>query len=89
MIRNAFVSMLADSLGFCLFQVAVLPHKETSLQLAGKPLPFVSPVFGDNMVLQHGKANTIWGWSEPGDKVASRSAQQQPQPSLALTIDGK
>src|SRR5271157_2337714 len=34
-----------------------------------KPLPFVSPIFADNMVLQRGKANTIWGWSEPGDKV--------------------
>ena len=32
-------------------------------------LPFVSPIFGDNMVLQRGKANTIWGWSDPGDKV--------------------
>lgn len=34
-----------------------------------KPLPFVSSVFGDNMVLQRGKMNTIWGWSDPGDKV--------------------
>ena len=31
--------------------------------------PFVSPMFGDNMVLQRGKPNTIWGWSEPGDAV--------------------
>ncbi|HEV2233322.1 MAG TPA: sialate O-acetylesterase [Terriglobia bacterium] len=36
---------------------------------AAKPLPFVSPIFGDNMVLQRGKINTLWGWSEPGDKV--------------------
>ena len=35
-----------------------------------KPLPFVSPIFGDNMVLQRGKTNTIWGWSDPGDKVS-------------------
>src|SRR5689334_11307873 len=34
-----------------------------------KPLPFVSPIFGDNMVLQRGKANTIWGWTAPGEKV--------------------
>jgi len=33
------------------------------------PLPFVSTIFGDNMVLQRGKKNTIWGWSDPGDKV--------------------
>ncbi|MGA7895058.1 MAG: sialate O-acetylesterase, partial [Candidatus Sulfotelmatobacter sp.] len=32
-------------------------------------LPFVSTIFGDNMVLQRGKKNTIWGWSDPGDKV--------------------
>jgi sialate O-acetylesterase len=32
-------------------------------------LPFVSPIFGDNMVLQRGKPDTLWGWSEPGDKV--------------------
>lgn len=32
-------------------------------------LPFVSPIFGDHMVLQRGKANVIWGWSQPGDSV--------------------
>ncbi len=32
-------------------------------------LPFVSPMFGDDMVLQRGKPNTIWGWSKPGDVV--------------------
>lgn len=36
---------------------------------ATKPLPLVSPIFGDNMVLQRGKANTIWGWTDPGGKV--------------------
>jgi sialate O-acetylesterase len=35
----------------------------------GSSLPFVSPIFGDNMVLQRGKVNTIWGWSQPGDVV--------------------
>ncbi|MGO9012662.1 MAG: sialate O-acetylesterase [Bryobacteraceae bacterium] len=33
------------------------------------PLPFVSPIFGDDMVLQRGKPNRIWGWSKPGDMV--------------------
>src|SRR5271170_5281477 len=33
------------------------------------PLPFVSPMFGDNMVLQRGKLNTIWGWANPGQQV--------------------
>ena len=32
-------------------------------------LPFVSPIFGDDMVLQRGKPNRIWGWSKPGDTV--------------------
>jgi sialate O-acetylesterase len=36
---------------------------------ASKAQPFVSPVFGDNMVLQRGKPNTIWGWSDAGDTV--------------------
>jgi sialate O-acetylesterase len=30
------------------------------------PPPFASPIFGDYMVLQRGKPNAIWGWSEPG-----------------------
>jgi len=34
-----------------------------------EPLPFVSPIFGDGMVLQRGKPNAIWGWSQPGDAV--------------------
>ena len=34
------------------------------------PLPFVSPIFGDSMVLQRGKPNAIWGWSQPGDTRA-------------------
>ena len=36
---------------------------------AAAPLPFVSPIFGDNMVLQRGKPNAIWGWSQQGDSV--------------------
>jgi sialate O-acetylesterase len=42
-------------------------------------LPFVSPIFGDNMVLQRGKPNTIWGWSKPGQivhvEIAGRTAK--------------
>ena len=26
-----------------------------------KSLPFLSPIFGDNMVLQRGKPNIVWG----------------------------
>jgi sialate O-acetylesterase len=32
-------------------------------------LPFVSPMFGDNMVLQRGKPIRFWGWSKAGESV--------------------
>jgi sialate O-acetylesterase len=35
----------------------------------GFELSFVSPVFDDNMVLQRGKPNTIWGWAKPGEEI--------------------
>jgi sialate O-acetylesterase len=40
------------------------------------PLPFVSPLFSDNMVLQRGKPNAIWGWSTPGQEVRVQIAGQ-------------
>ncbi len=36
---------------------------------ADTSLPFVSPMFGDNMVLQRGEPNPIWGWSTPGHVI--------------------
>ena len=36
---------------------------------APKSLPFVSTIFGDNMVLQRGKPDTVWGWAKLGDSV--------------------
>ncbi|MEO5916813.1 MAG: sialate O-acetylesterase [Luteolibacter sp.] len=36
---------------------------------SAEELPFVSPMFGDNMVLQREKPNTIWGWTSPGRQV--------------------
>ncbi len=41
----------------------------TAAGAAAADRPFVSPIFGDNLVLQRGKANAIWGWSDPGDTV--------------------
>jgi len=32
-------------------------------------LPFVSPLFSDNMVMQRDKPNPIWGWTTPGQEV--------------------
>jgi sialate O-acetylesterase len=36
---------------------------------ASSEVPFVSPIFGDNMVLQRGKPNTMWGWAKPGEEI--------------------
>jgi sialate O-acetylesterase len=33
------------------------------------PPPFVSTIFGENVVLQRNKSDAIWGWSDPGDQV--------------------
>jgi len=62
-------SALLSLLGWCAFA-------QNSLDVQQKPLPLVSPIFGDNMILQRGKADTIWGWSDPGDTVT-------------VSIDGK
>ena len=39
-------------------------------------LPFVSPIFGEHMVLQRGKANRVWGWTQPGAEVRVEIAGQ-------------
>lgn len=49
--------------------VAVLAVFAAAVGAANPPLPFLSPMFGDNMVLQRGKPDAIWGWSTPGDVV--------------------
>jgi sialate O-acetylesterase len=45
---------------------------------AAGPLPLLSTIFGNEMVLQRGKPDALWGWARPGDAVrvrlASRSA---------------
>ncbi len=51
-----------------------------TLMIAGaaeqSPRPLVSPMFGDNMVLQRGKPNTIWGWAKPGQEIRVTIAGQ-------------
>jgi sialate O-acetylesterase len=49
--------------------VRCLTASQNASSATVQSLPFLSPIFGDNMVLQRDKANTLWGWSEPGDKV--------------------
>ena len=54
---------------------------------AAGPLPLVSPIFGDHMVLQRGKLNTIWGWAQPGDAV--RVELEGNSASATAGADGK
>ena len=63
--RRSFRSIIAVTFSLSL----AVAHAQSLPPSPAKPLPFVSPIFGDNMVLQRGKANTIWGWSDPGDNV--------------------
>ena len=71
-VRLAALMWIAASLTIASSQptpsVAPPAASTASVPTAGS-LPFLSPIFGDNMVLQRGKPATIWGWSEPGDKV--------------------
>jgi|CZKL01.1.fsa_nt_gi hypothetical protein len=65
--RAAFAAWLLFAAGHGV-SAQPTPGQATPASVA-RPLPFVSPIFGDNMVLQRGKPNTIWGWSDPGDTV--------------------
>ena len=53
----------------------------------GANLPFVSPMFGDNMILQRGKMNIIWGWTKPGETVRVELAGQSA--TGAASTDGR
>jgi sialate O-acetylesterase len=64
--RNSLILLVA--VGF-LFSLSCVAFGQSPPEPTLKPLPFVSTIFGDNMVLQRGKKSTIWGWSDPGDKV--------------------
>jgi sialate O-acetylesterase len=68
---------IAASILLTAFPVMAYAQPTPSAAVAASPtantspsqLPLVSPIFGDYMVLQRGKTNTLWGWSKPGDKV--------------------
>jgi sialate O-acetylesterase len=49
--------------------VAALIFCAASVVHADSALPFLSPVFGDNMVLQRDARDRIWGWTTPGTAV--------------------
>lgn len=52
--------------GMGLIQCAFAADAGTGAQAM---LPLVSPMFGDDMVLQRGKPNPIWGWAKPGAQI--------------------
>ena len=71
--KNSFVFVFA-----CLALLAA-PGDRLALASAATndaTLPFVSPMFGDNMVLQRGKANRFWGWAKPGQAIRVEIAGQ-------------
>ena len=43
--------------------------RPTPAVVGGFDVSFVSPIFGDNMVLQRGKPNSIWGWAKAGQEI--------------------
>ncbi|HEY5228290.1 MAG TPA: sialate O-acetylesterase, partial [Opitutaceae bacterium] len=53
---------LAAALATNLAGLAAEPQAKTEL-------PLLSPLFGDNMVLQRGKPNRFWGWAKPGENI--------------------
>ncbi len=67
--RKLLQGMLAVAVLAVLPMIALAAPANTAPETSATPLPLVSPIFSDNMVLQRGKKNTIWGWSEPGDKI--------------------
>lgn len=64
--KNFLTSAAVSAVLFALLSSA---FAQTSSAPEPKLLPFISPIFGDSMVLQRGKENTIWGWSYPGDQI--------------------
>jgi len=67
--RKPLIGLIAVGL---LLSLAHSASAQNPPKPALKPLPFVSTIFGDNMVLQRGKKNTIWGWSELATRFGSK-----------------
>ncbi len=56
-------------LGAVFVLLAATLFSGTRPALAQAEKPFLHPLFSDNMVLQRGIADPIWGWAKPGQKV--------------------
>ncbi len=64
--RRSLLAVMSVAL---LLSLNSLTLAQGSSEAPAKSLPLVSPLFADNMVLQRGKPNILWGWSEPGDQI--------------------
>jgi sialate O-acetylesterase len=65
-----------------------LPAPISAAEAPGETaLPFLSPMFGDHMLMQRGKANTFWGWATPGKAISVEIGDK----SVSTTVgaDGK
>ena len=49
--------------------ISLLGLSGFAVHAAEPALPLLSPIFGDHMVLQRGKPNTVWGWAAPGAEI--------------------
>jgi len=49
----------------------------------------LTPVFGDNMVLQQITDAPIWGWDNPGQKISIKTSWDKKQYSAVCNSDGK
>ena len=54
---------------------------------ADEAKPFVNPLFTDNMVLQRGVADPVWGWTTPGQTVSVSFHGQTVR--VVAGVDGK
>ena len=66
----SFTPLLRSSLAFTMALAATLALCADGQVPKTPQLPFLSPVFSDNMVLQRGKPNVFWGWAKPGSAVS-------------------
>jgi len=61
----------------------------TLSRAASETRPFLSGIFTDNMVLQSGTANPIWGWTAPGSTVTVSVVGVDIQTTGTAGSDGK
>ncbi len=54
----------------CFLLLAAFTTLDISRSRAEPPKPFLHPLFTDNMVLQRGMADPVWGWAAPGERVS-------------------